>query len=96
MRYLALGCSVIATMVSATHAAAETITYTYDAKGRLTQVQHAGGRNDGLASSYVFDAADNRARHDVTGANATTNSNPLPVVVVPLNGFRVIAIPPDI
>lgn len=81
MRYFALGCSVIATMVSAAQVAAETITYSYDAKGRLTQVQHAGGRNDGLASNYAFDAADNRTSSQVIGARAR-------VIVVPLGGVR--------
>lgn len=61
--------------------ASEKITYTYDAKGRLTQVQHAGGQTDGLTSSYQFDAADNRTASQVTGARPR-------MIVVPLGGLR--------
>ena len=66
-------------------AAAETITYSYDAKGRLTQVAHVGGRNDRLTSSYAFDAADNRTAARVSGA-------PGHVIIVPLGSLRTIPI----
>jgi hypothetical protein len=46
--------------VSAPAFAAETIAYTYDARGRLVEVQHAGTVNNGLQSSYTLDKADNR------------------------------------
>jgi hypothetical protein len=45
---------------SAAAFAAETITYTSDARGRLVQVQHAGTVNNGLQTSYTLDEADNR------------------------------------
>jgi hypothetical protein len=48
--------------------AAETITYTYDAKGRLVKVVHAGAVNNGVNADYIFDKADNRKNHKVTGA----------------------------
>lgn len=41
--------------------AAETITYSYDARGRLIAVAHAGGPSAGLTTSYTLDKADNRA-----------------------------------
>ena len=63
--------------------AGETVTYSYDAKGRLTKVAHAGGRNDGATTSYAFDAADNRM------GVATSGVHPQ-VIVVPLNGMTVI------
>jgi hypothetical protein len=40
--------------------AAETVTYTYDAKGRLVQSAHAGSVNNGVSTSYTHDKADNR------------------------------------
>ena len=46
--------------------AAETITYTYDAKGRLTKVVHAGTINNGTTVEYSHDAADNRTRVKTT------------------------------
>lgn len=48
--------------------ASETITYSYDALGRLTDTAHAGGVNGGLASHYQLDPADNRMQVTVTGA----------------------------
>jgi YD repeat-containing protein len=76
--------------------AAETISYRYDAKGRLVEVKHAGGPAGGATATYGYDPADNRTLHTVTGANPTTRTNPMPIVVVPLNGFQVIVVPPDI
>lgn len=40
--------------------AAETVTYTYDARGRLVVVAHSGGPSNGLTTSYTLDRADNR------------------------------------
>jgi hypothetical protein len=42
--------------------AAETITYTYDAKGRLVKV------NNGVATNYTFDQANNRTNKTTTGS----------------------------
>lgn len=47
--------------------ASETTTYTYDAKGRLVKVQHSGGTNNGAATDYEHDKADNRKRVRTTG-----------------------------
>lgn len=41
--------------------AAETITYTYDARGRLVSVAHSGGPSNGLITCYTLDQADNRS-----------------------------------
>lgn len=68
--------------------AAETITYQYDAKGRLIQVAHSGGPVDGATSTYQFDAADNRASVSTAGA-------PSAIIVVPLNGFTIIPLRPS-
>ena len=40
--------------------ASETITYTYDAKGRLVLVQHAGTVNNNVVTNYTMDHADNK------------------------------------
>ncbi len=48
--------------------ASETITYTYDAKGRLVKVEHSGTVNNGVAANYTLDRADNRRNVKVTGA----------------------------
>jgi hypothetical protein len=48
--------------------ATETITYSYDALGRLTNALHAGAINAGLNTRYQLDAADNRTNVTVTGA----------------------------
>ena len=47
--------------------AQETTSYTYDAKGRLTVVSHAGGPANGVTSNYTYDPADNRTNVTVTG-----------------------------
>jgi len=48
--------------------AAETITYTYDAKGRLVKAVHTGTVNNNVTVAYEHDKADNRKRVLVTGA----------------------------
>ena len=56
-------------------AATETITYTYDAKGRLIKIERSGTVNNGVVSQYVHDKADNRTSVTVTGS---PNSTPPP------------------
>lgn len=51
--------------------AAETISYTYDARGRLIQVARSGTVNSGVTTSYTIDKADNRT-------NKTTSGSPNP------------------
>jgi len=48
--------------------AAETVTYTYDTKGRLKKVERAGTVNNGVKSEYTHDKADNRTNAKVTGS----------------------------
>ena len=47
---------------------AETITYTYDAKGRLVKVVHTGTVNNGVTVDYTHDKADNRTNVKTTGS----------------------------
>ena len=56
---------------SAAHAG-ETVTYTYDAKGRLVKVVHTGTVNNNVQTTYTHDKADNRKNTTTTGSpNAT-------------------------
>lgn len=48
--------------------AAETITYTYDAAGRLIKVVHTGTVNNNEQTVYTLDKADNRTNVTTTGA----------------------------
>jgi hypothetical protein len=48
--------------------ASETVTYTYDARGRLVRVEIKGSVNNGVTTNYAYDKADNRTLVDVTGA----------------------------
>ena len=54
--------------------ASETITYSYDAAGRLIKVVHAGTVNNGASACYAYDRADNRT--NVKAATAADCSNP--------------------
>ena len=49
-------------------AASETVTYSYDARGRLVGVKHSGTENNNVQSNYTYDKADNRTNKTVTGA----------------------------
>ena len=61
---LAVGLGV----VSSPTFAAETITYTYDALGRLVKVVHSGSVNNNMQTVYTIDPADNRTNTTTTGA----------------------------
>ncbi len=47
---------------------AETITYSYDAKGRLVKVVRTGTVNNNVTVEYTHDKADNRTRVKVTNS----------------------------
>lgn len=75
MKRLLLAASAAACLsVSAAHAG-ETITYTYDAKGRLVSVLHIGTVNNNVQTTYTHDKADNRKNTTTTGS---PNSSPPP------------------
>ena len=57
----------------ATAIASETITYTYDAKGRLVKVVRTGTVNNNVTVEYEHDKADNRTR-----VKTTNSPNPPP------------------
>ncbi|MBB6428185.1 hypothetical protein [Sphingopyxis sp. JAI128] len=68
---LAILLPLLAIATSAT--AAETITYTYDAKGRLVKVVRTGTVNNNVTVEYTHDKADNRTR-----LKTTNSPNPPP------------------
>jgi hypothetical protein len=53
-------------LIAAPAFASETITYVYDAKGRLVTVSHSGTANSGVSASYGYDNADNRTNVTVS------------------------------
>lgn len=55
--------------------AGETVSYTYDAKGRLVKVVHTGAVNNNVQTTYTHDKADNRKNTTTTGS---PNSAPPP------------------
>ena len=55
--------------------AGETVTYTYDAKGRLVKVVRATGISPPVTTTYTHDKADNRKNTATTGS---PNSTPPP------------------
>lgn len=52
--------------------ASETITYSYDAKGRLVKVVRTGDVNNNVVTEYKHDKADNRVEVKVTGSTNPT------------------------
>ena len=63
-----------ALFVGAAHAG-ETVTYTYDAKGRLVKVVHTGTVNNNVQTTYTHDKADNRKNTTTIGS---PNASPPP------------------
>ena len=55
-------------LLAAAAYAAETIAYTYDARGRLKQVAHSGTVNNNVVTNYTYDKADNRSGKTTTGS----------------------------
>lgn len=52
--------------------ATETVTYTYDARGRLIKVEKSGDVNNGVKTEYEHDKASNRKKVKTTGAQPTS------------------------
>lgn len=48
--------------------ATETVTFTYDARGRLVQVVRTGTVNNGVTTTYAVDKSDNRTNKTTTGS----------------------------
>ena len=55
-----LAAAGVSILLGGSAAGTETITYTYDAKGRLIRVVHTGTVNNNLTTDYTHDKANNR------------------------------------
>lgn len=62
---IAAAALAIAGFAGAAAWASETITYTYDARGRLVKVERSGTVNNGVKAEYVYDKGDNRTNVNV-------------------------------
>lgn len=63
-----------ALLVATSAGAAETLTYTYDAQGRVVKVVRTGNVNNNVTTTYTLDKAGNRTKLQTTGAS--TSSSP--------------------
>lgn len=59
---------LVGASVGAAAGAAETITYTFDARGRVIRVVKTGSVNNGITDEYTHDKSNNRVLVKVTGA----------------------------
>jgi hypothetical protein len=79
---LALGITLTTVAVTAGRASTalgnETVTYSYDALGRLTDSSTAGGPNNTRITGTCFDRAGNRMRYDVATSAPSTCPTPSP------------------
>lgn len=60
MKYRVLFASSLIVSIPISGFAAETITYKYDAKGRVAEVKRSGTVNNAVQTNYTYDKADNR------------------------------------
>jgi uncharacterized protein involved in exopolysaccharide biosynthesis len=67
-RWIAALAAVALIAAAAAATASETITYKYDARGRLIEVNHTGSVNNNVVTNYVYDKADNRQTKTTTGS----------------------------
>lgn len=73
--------------------AAETVTYSYDALGRLVGSSVSGGPSSGVNTTIAYDPADNRTNYQVTGSTQLPPGTAF--IVLPLNGFLVVPVTPS-
>jgi coenzyme F420-reducing hydrogenase delta subunit len=60
--------AALAAAAAAAALASETLTYSYDSRGRLIRVDHSGSVNNNVVANYSYDKADNRTLKNVSGA----------------------------
>lgn len=63
-----------AASLAAAAVASETVTYTYDSRGRLVKVERKGTVNNNVSAEYKYDKADNRTNVNVVSPNTTPPS----------------------
>ena len=69
-RLLLLGSCAVVGIIGSVASSAETVTYTYDALGRLRASSVSGGPDNGTSTAICYDAASNRERYVTTIAGA--------------------------
>ena len=65
---LGAGLACIGAAAAAAYAS-ETITYSYDARGRLVRVERKGTVNNNVTANYTYDKSDNRTNVNVVSPN---------------------------
>lgn len=60
----------VGSLASGALRASETVTYTYDALGRLISTESSGPPNNGLSVSIVYDPTGNRGNYSISGSVA--------------------------
>ena len=68
MRTATVALTLLAAFTANAAHATETLTYTYDAKGRVVKVDRSGSVNNGVSTTYTQDKADNRSNFKTTGS----------------------------
>jgi YD repeat-containing protein len=58
--------------------AAESVTYSYDARGRLVEVVRTDSANNTVRTTYSYDRANNRTSVTTTGSSNTSPPTPSP------------------
>ncbi len=71
-------CGAAVLLTSAIASAAETVSFGYDALGRLTGSTISGGPNNTINTAICFDAAGNRIRYTVGASVTSCGSGPTP------------------
>jgi YD repeat-containing protein len=71
MRVISCLCVFALMSITGPATAAETITYKYDAKGRLIEVKRTGTVNNNVKTTYQHDKANNRKNTTTTGSTNT-------------------------
>jgi hypothetical protein len=61
---------IVALTAAAAAAASETITYSYDSRGRLVRVVRTETVNNNVSANYSYDKADNRTNVNVVSPNS--------------------------
>jgi YD repeat-containing protein len=69
MNKVVITAAIAAIMGSVSAKAAEAVTYTYDAKGRLVKVVRSGSVNNNVQTQYGYDKANNRKTTTTTGSS---------------------------
>ncbi|HEV2816216.1 MAG TPA: hypothetical protein VGW40_03200 [Allosphingosinicella sp.] len=66
----AMACVALAGLAAVAAWATETVTYTYDARGRLVRVVRGGSVNNNVTANYSYDRADNRTSVNVASPHS--------------------------